>query len=336
MEDRDRKRAGAARRARPAPATTPKVTLATLLAELPNPEWRLAASHLRALAALEPADLTRVATGWATLPTPRRLEVVRITSEIAEDNVDLDFTPFFASCLGDPDPGVRQETISALWYEHAWSVGATFLTLLDADPAPAVRAAAAGALGKFVSDGETAQRRPRWLPRVVDALARHASDRAERPEVRRLALESLAYAPDDRVPALIQEQFDTPSLEARTTAIRAMGRTCDAFWVDTITAEMHSPHPALRFEAALAAAEFADPSLALALVALTQDPDSEVQLAAIEALGECGGPVARQTLRELAASGAGEIRETATAALAQAKETDDPLSFGDLRPGHTP
>jgi len=85
----------------------------------------------------------------------------------------------------------------------------------------------------------------------------------------------------------------------RESAVFAMGRNADPVWTETVLAEMLSESPSMRYEAARAAGEMQLRRAVTRLIALVQDPDTEVNQMAVWALGQIGGKRARATLEKL-------------------------------------
>jgi HEAT repeat protein len=71
----------------------------------------------------------------------------------------------------------------------------------------------------------------------------------------------------------------------------------------------------MRFEAANAAREFADPEALRFLHELVEDTDPEVAMAAIRAIGGIGGAMARKLLHRYSDRGEGPVSEAAAEAL---------------------
>ncbi len=315
------------------PRARPKrIELGTLLAELADPAWHVTASHVTALAGIGRPEVDRLATIWQLVPAERRIEVLQMVTEIAEDNVDLDFSAFVEYCLGDADERVRTLAAGAVEYDQGWPAGSRLLEMLRSDPSPAVRAAAAGSLGEYVLEGFTGSHRPRWLQGLVDTMLTVAADRGSDLGLRTQCLVSVAAVDDERVEPLIREFYAMEESAAQYSAVRAMGRACNPVWTKQIAAELASRDVEMRFHAAGAAGDLASPEVLPALARLIGDPDAEVREVAIAALGEIGGPVAIRILTELVASAPAERRESIEDALATARENEDPLGIQDLRP----
>ncbi|MHB1416660.1 MAG: HEAT repeat domain-containing protein, partial [Chloroflexota bacterium] len=126
-----------------------------------------------------------------------------------------------------------------------------------------------------------------------------------------------------------------PDPRMRTSAVFAMGRSCDLQWLADLLHEMESDDPQMRFEAARAAGELEDPRAVPRLLRLLFDPDLEVRLTAVQSLGAIGGEQAISALRTLTESENKAVAEAAEEALAEAQFAESPFSFGAEDLPHT-
>jgi HEAT repeat protein len=147
------------------------------------------------------------------------------------------------------------------------------------------------------------------------ALLEALQTRGEHTEVRRRALESLAYVCNETVVAAIREAYDSSSEKFRISAVFAMGQSADARWDQEVRRELFSTNPEMRYEAARACGELQLSEAVGMLEELTEDTDAEVQQAAIWALGQVGGERAREILEHYCQEGDEALRSTAEAAL---------------------
>jgi HEAT repeat protein len=195
----------------------------------------------------------------------------------------------------DPDPGVRRLAIANLWENDEAGLIPVLLEILRHDPDHRVRAESARALGKFVYqvevDGKHADLRASLEALLLD------SARAGEIEVRVTSLESLGHSSRAEVAPLIEEAYRSDSDRFREAAVLAMGRSGDARWETYVMAEMRSPSPSLRREAARAAGELELRKSVSELVELLQDTHTEVLHASIWALGQIGGKPSEKALR---------------------------------------
>lgn len=295
-----------------------------LLAKIIDETRPVRSIDLTDLSDLARSEMGSFRAAWAVLDDARRLELARTLVEQAEANIHLNFHAILRTFLSDPDAQVRRIAIDGLWEDERTNLIAPLVSVLQDDPVTEVRAAAATSLGRFMLLGA--------LGEIGDELARVAEEalhmawyRAGEPvEVRRRALESLAYSSMPELPTLIQNAYFDDDELMRQSALFAMGRSADRRWARLVLAELGSPEPAMRFEAAIAAGEMALREAVQTLIRRLDDPDAGVRDAAIAALGKIGGPLAKRALQALA-KGSDEV-------LAQAAEDAlDELNFGGER-----
>ncbi|HEX3723723.1 MAG TPA: HEAT repeat domain-containing protein [Nitrolancea sp.] len=262
---------------------------------------------------------------WLQIPTDVRLFVTRQMLDQAETNVQLDFSRMFTIALDDPDDEVRTLAIQGLWEDESTAQLDRFLSMLEFEAEPTVRAAIVEALGAFTYRAalEELDEGPAQRLRSV-LLDIFAAD--EPVAVRKRALESVAYFQNDLdVEDAIDEAYESDYQDLRIGAIFAMGRNLSARWFDLLLNEMQDEDPEVRFEATRAIGLFGDERAVSLLLDLLDDEDREVQLAAIGSLGEIGGTVAIGTLRRIVRSDDSVVSDAAGEALTQATISTDPL-----------
>ena len=102
-------------------------------------------------------------------------------------------------------------------------------------------------------------------------------------------------------------------------------------WTQLIIGELLNPAPEVRHAAAYAAGEIGDEEAIEPLKqAAVEDPDHDVQLVAISALGEIGGPLARVALKAVLFEGDSSLEEPVQQALASIDFDEDPLRPGSF------
>jgi HEAT repeat protein len=257
----------------------------------------------------------------------RRRRVLSELTELAEDNVELNFDAVFRAALTDGDAEVRRVAVRGLWEYVGRDLIEPLVRLLQEDGEPAVRAESALALGRFVLRAEFEELRPEDAERVEKALRQTIDDRAEVVDVRARAVEALGARSADWVRSIIQGAYDNPERQLRVSAVHAMGRNCDPAWLPVLFRELVSEDPGMRYEAATACGSIGDQASLPHLLPLIEDEDAEVQTAAIEALGAIGGRAAKKALELAIRDPRDHIREAAFVALAEADFDDDPLGF---------
>lgn len=260
---------------------------------------QLSMAALYALSAPTRDDMRAFAQVWPALPAERRRHVIENLVDIAEANFRVDFRRIFRHALEDPDPGVRAMAIDGLWEDESHDLIRRFCFLLDNDLSAEVRASAAQALGKYVLQAELDELEHGQAEQIRVILQDVFYDESEDVEVRRRALESIAYHDHVDVREIIRTAYEDTPHDMQVSAIFAMGRNADPSWSDIILMELDNPSPEIRFEAARADGELRIRQAVPALLDLLLDPDREVQEAAIWALGQIGGKRARQALDSL-------------------------------------
>jgi HEAT repeat protein len=280
--------------------------------------------HLSGLTSLRVAELESV---WRGLTVERRRQIVQSAAELAEDNVEMDFAALFKLALADPDEDVRATAVDGLWEDEESSTALRLLDLLAKDASPRVRASAASILAHFVYRIELGEITSSTARKVREGLLAVVHGPAEPVEVKRRAIEAVAYLSEPEVHDIIARAYADSDEKMRASAVFAMGRNCDPVWLDTIVAEMKNANPEIRYEAARAAGELEDQRAVRPMVSLLVDNDREVRLATITALGQIGGTVARKALEYTTEHGDEETRTAATEALEQVSFAEDPLGL---------
>ena len=191
-----------------------------------------------------------------------------------------------------------------------------------------MRAAAAGALGRFVYAGELEDIPAHKVTPVIRALKGVFGNAAEALDVRRRALEALGFLSSEEVGGLISQGYQHADQQMRLSAVFAMGRSADdEQWGATVVKELLSSDPEMRFEAARACGELEYVPAIRGLTDLLDDVDEEVQRAAVWSLGQIGGDKARQLLTAVLESDAEHLHEDAEAALDELEFKGNNLDF---------
>jgi len=241
---------------------------------------------------------------------------------LAEGSFELDFTDLYWPFLHDPDAEVRRHAIEGLWEDERADLVPEMLAFLASDPAVPVRAAAALSLGRLLWLVECDEL-PMRFGGLIEAALRQAFDNlSEDIEVRRRALEAIAYVNEDWVRAMIDRAYQHDDERMRVSAVFAMGRNADQFWTETVLSELENEAAAIRFEAARAAGEMQLRRSVSTLIRMVEDPDAEVQQMALWALGQVGGRRARAALERFAESEDEAVSEAASEALEEIEFSD--------------
>ncbi|MHB9091544.1 MAG: HEAT repeat domain-containing protein, partial [Chloroflexota bacterium] len=250
-----------------------KKSFAATLADLKG-EARPPRASLQGLSDLSSRETERLKPVWERLPLDRRRWAAQALSDLAEDNIELHFAAVFKVLLFDPDPEVRQAAVEGLWESDDLAVADYLLGILNDDASDEVRAAAASALGHFAYLAEMGDLPADMAARMRAALLAAVHGQAPL-DVRRRAVEAVGFISNDaEVWKVIAAAYASPEPTMRASAVFAMGRNCDARWLQDVLKEMDSDDPQMRFEAARAAGEIEDRRAVPKLLRLLVDSDT--------------------------------------------------------------
>ena len=297
------------------------------LLQLADERAALSSLVLYALSAPSTEEVRLFRRQWPTLPVERRRKIITALAESAEANFELDFNALFRVTMDDEDEHVRTVSIDGLWEDEGPALVAPLVHVLRHDQAVSSRAAAASSLGRFVLLAELEELDERYAKLIHGALLEVTGNREEPLEVRRRAVESIAYWDEHCVHDIIAAAYQDSAELMRISAVFAMGRSVDPDWSEIVRGELYNSNPAMRYEAARACGELEVKAAVPELSALVSDPDREVQFAAIGALGQIGGPQAQRVLERSARSSDEAMRMAAEDALAELQLGQQPLDL---------
>jgi HEAT repeat protein len=267
-----------------------------LLRQLSSTTGAVPFSRLYELSDLIGGRLAGFRTVWDTLPTYQRRRLMSAMVELAEASYEVNFDTIYRHGLEDPDDQVRAAAIEGLWENEEVTLIGPLISMLRTDPSERVRAAAASALGRFVLAGELEQLEEPVQARVVTELLTIIHLAGESSEVRRRAIESVAYACQSDVNEVLETAYYDEDESMRLSAVTGMGRSCERQWGEIILKELESQSPAMRYEAAWASGEMGLRQAVPLLTQLLDEPDRQIRIAAIWALGQVGGEPAKEAL----------------------------------------
>ncbi len=297
------------------------------IADLTHLDKPLLSSSLIDLSNLNSEELRSLEQTWTTIKLNRRRQIMNRLIELAENNFELNFDNIFRSCLKDEDAEVRSKAIEGLWEDEAPSLIDPLIELLNEDSSDEVQAAAATALGKFAMLAELKKLRSCHTAKVSKALIAAFNNRSKPAEVRRRALEASAPLNQPQVKEAIIEAYQSHDSKLSTSAIYAMGKSCNLSWLPILLKELGNANPEMRYEAAGACGELGEEEAVPHLIKVINDPDIEVQLIAVQALGKIGSSEAKKSLEQCLDNPSETIRQAAEQALNELAAGEDPLSF---------
>jgi HEAT repeat protein len=273
------------------------VSLQQVLTALLDESTIFPPAYMRYFSDLEGADLEAVRSVWPQVKPHRRLALVEDLEELAETDTLVSFDNFASMALRDSDPRVRTVAIRLLWEAEDPRLVSTFIEMLDKDPDPDVRAAAANALGQFIYMGEIEDIPEEALHRVEESLLKVIASQDEE-IIRRRALESLGFSGRPEVPALIRTAYESNNADWMSSALYAMGRSADNAWAPDVMRMLRHPKANVQIEAVRAAGSLElDKSRRILLDILEEEAqDSELRAAIFWSLSQIGGEEVRETL----------------------------------------
>ena len=303
------------------------MTLEPFIQNLADPSFRVPSGDFVELSDLSPAELGVFARTWFTIPAERQLWIVSTLVELAEDSAELDFHAIFKMCLKDGDESVVEKAMEGLWEHEDRSVIPFLTDILLSDRSPAVRAAAAVALGKFPLLVQEGKLLAKDGDSIHDSLMAVLVDSEQPHEVRRRSLESIAPFNTSDIKTYVDWAYNSGDLKLKSSSIFAMGRTGETSWLPLLLKEIQSPDPDIRYESAHACGALGEEDAVPHLIGLLEDDDYLVQLAGINALGQIGGPLAKKVLLHCVQEGDSSLEEAARAELENIEFSDDPMAF---------
>jgi HEAT repeat protein len=284
-------------------------------------------SVLYELSNLHGDELALLTDTWPALPLGSRQAIASRLVEIAEADFETDFSRVFIICLKDKDPQVRKAAIDGLWEVEDVVLIRPLIRMLERDPSEGVREAAAVSLSRFAQLAELGRLQPYLADMVWDALWNTYHSPDEELAIRRRAVESLAHFGRPQVGELIEAAYQDEEPLMRISAVFAMGRSADEVWGSRVVAELEHDDPEMRYEAARACGALELVEAVPILSRMVADPDLEVKLAAVWALGQIGGREAQRVLEICLESGDEALKDAAENALDELDYMQGTLDF---------
>lgn len=258
------------------------------------------ATVIYGLSSLPRQELKAVESTWIKLPSTYKHKVLQALNEASEANFELCYREIALLSVEDESSLPRAAAVDLLWEEDSAETMRLFLKMARDDAASHVRARALIGLGKFILLGEYGEIPAALALEAQELAIRLHCDANETVEVRRHALEALANSNHPDASRLIREAYEQGGHLLKTSALFAMGRTCDRQWQDILLTELESSDNELVYEAVRACGEIQLESSLDSISELALGDDREIQLMSVWALGEIGGKRAFEILSDLA------------------------------------
>ncbi len=251
-------------------------------------------NHLGYYSDLDPKSLRLFLDAWKNVAPNRKLLLLDNLLAHLDSDTLVSYEEIGKALLNDTDPNIRARAIGLLAESNDPKLVDSFLNIFlnDADLAP--RMEAANLLGEFVLLGELEELDPHIQQAVEDALISVVRSE-DNPTLRRKALESLGYSSREEMTNLIESAYHRSDPAWIASALKAMGRSHDNVWNDSVVSKLLDNDPRVRFAAAEAAGELSIEEAAPIMLQMLEDEeeDDDVVSAAIWALSQIGGEDAR-------------------------------------------
>jgi HEAT repeat protein len=253
------------------------------------------------LSDLDAQEVGHFKTVWNTLSREDKQQLLSALLDASETNFELNYHSLGFLGLDDPESAVREAAIDLLWEDESLELMSRLIEISEWDENPQVRAAAVRELGRFILLGEYEQISETEATRAQDVAIGILHNEEEDIRVRRRALEAISNSSHEIVPGAILQAYEDGDHSMLTSALFAMGRSCDKRWREIIMKEIRGTDPEVVYEATRSAGELELKEAVPALGRLAIGQDRDIQLVAVWALGEIGGREAQRLLNALVA-----------------------------------
>jgi HEAT repeat protein len=301
--------------------------LDSLLELLANPSNEISSPEFAVLSDLTFTELEDFRNIWNQCGEDQQTWIVSTLVEMGEEGTELDFSSIFKLGLKSDQEIVISKCIEGLWEYEDRSVIPEFIEILFSNNPANLRASAAESLGKFADLSQDNKLLQTDADMVYESLMSVLSDESEHTEVRRRSLESASGFRSQEVQEYIKWAYSSGDSDLKSSSIYAMGQSGETIWLPILLIELKNIEPFIRYESARACGALGEDDVVPHLEQMLQDEDNQVQLAAIEALGNIGGNLAKQILSRLSEDCEPEFEQSVALALESAEFLQDSMDF---------
>jgi HEAT repeat protein len=250
--------------------------------------------HLAYYSDLDPKSLRLFLDVWSSVPQKRKLLLLDSLIAHLDNDTIVSYEDIGKALLTDPDAEVRARALGLLVESDDPKLIDAFLKIFQDDSDLAPRIKAANLLGEFVLMGELEELEEARQRKIEDALIAVIRSDAN-PSLRRAAVEAFGYSGRDEAVAILESAYEREDPLWVASALRAMGRSHDNRWDDSVVSKLLDPDPRVRYAAAEAAGELTIQEASPIMLKMLEDEeeDDTVTMAAIWALSQIGGEDAR-------------------------------------------
>tara|TARA_Y100001934_G_scaffold283028_1_gene400023 strand:+ start:6707 stop:7858 length:1152 start_codon:yes stop_codon:yes gene_type:complete len=260
---------------------------------------------------------------WLEWKWSRVLEILERMTELCEEQSDVEFEVIYKQGLQHPSSDVRVAALKGLEESDDRTLVRPLTEMMKSDPVVEVRAATSIPLTYLAALADIGKLTSRYKKILFDSIYSVLQDESEVMLVRLKALEAVSVFADPRLFPYIEAAIASGDSVAKQSAIFAMGRTSDPYWIDKLISNLDHDLVSIRYEAVMALGELADERHLKALETPMDDTDLTVQLAAISATERVGGDIAKKMLEMKLVSSEPRVVDIARQALKAMKDEED-------------
>ncbi len=276
----------------------PQIEFSEVLSALLDTSNTFPPRYLYSLSSLEGEDLSQLTNIWGEIDPLRKERLLEDLEMLAVDNFVVSFDEVYKLGLDDPRPQIRLIAIRALLDTEDNKLGNKFIKMLEGEKETLVVAQLASILGNYMFLAELEELPPGLAEKVYKTLLELA--KSDQPDiVKQKALISIGYANNQDVAQLIENAYNQKDEDWIISALLAMKNAALPDWSPMIIEHLSSESSDVREAAAQAASEIMDKEMVPHLLNLIDDPEENVQFAAIWALSQIGGDDARLAIEGL-------------------------------------
>lgn len=277
-----------------------QITFQSVLDHLLDSKKDIPQAHLQYYSDLDPKSLRLFLDIWPRVTPDRKVLLLDHLLSYLDSDTLVSYEEIGRELLKDADGEVRSRAIGLLAESDDPRLVEPLLNIFLTDSEIAPRIEAADLLGEFVLLGELEELDESTQREIEDALLSIIRSE-ESASLRRHALEALGYSSRDEAFNIIESAYQREDPIWIASALRAMGRSHDDRWTDSVVAKLLDVDPRIRFAAAEAAGELIISEAAPIMMQMLEDEeeDDDVTSAVIWSLSQIGGDDVRVYLLNL-------------------------------------
>ncbi|HNK62573.1 MAG TPA: HEAT repeat domain-containing protein [Anaerolineales bacterium] len=271
-----------------------QITFQNVLEHLLDSKKDIPQAHLSHYSDLDPKSLRLFLDIWPRVTPDRKLLLLdHLLSHLDSDTL-VSYEDIGRALLRDDNGEVRARAIGLLAESNDPKIVDSLVDIFIHDSELSPRLAAADLLGEFILLGELEELSQATLQKIEEALISILRSE-ENPSLRKRALEALGYSSREETINILEAAYQREDPTWVASALRAMGRSHDNRWNESVVSKLLDDDPRIQAAAAEAAGELTiDEAAPIMLQMLeNEEEDDEVVSAAIWSLSQIGGEDAR-------------------------------------------